>query len=329
MIGRIMADETIGENQTGPAASEPAARPGRGGRRPGAGRPKGARDISPRVRMDARSVFSRIAERRFPRIVAAYVRRAEQGDTRAGQDLLNRIIGPAPQRVEVSGPGGAAIAVQQLAPVALALMSTDELRALATFHRRLGLLPPALAIDVAPGPPEEPGPDAPPTAPSSPLSLTPSELTRAPRAPQGPRGGLPGPPARPADAFDQDGGTDAKGAGAPAEPARMTRAAPDDCPGPAVLAGELVRDQDRGESVQSAPSIIGGLGLEYAPSVDHSTGCSEQPKVTDRPLSDLESRPLTPADAPDRPGRGPGAVAATHTPLPPHPALGPPRGRLS
>jgi hypothetical protein len=84
----------------------------------------------------------------------AYFARAEKGDTRAGADILARMIGPAPQRVEVSGPGGSPVQLQSMAPIALALMSTAQLQALQAFHSRLGLEP---AIDAELAPAAEPG----------------------------------------------------------------------------------------------------------------------------------------------------------------------------
>jgi hypothetical protein len=84
----------------------------------------------------------------------AYFKRAEAGDTRAGADILARMIGPAPQRVEVSGPGGSPVQLQSMAPIALALMSTAQLQALQAFHSRLGLEP---AIDAELAPAAEPG----------------------------------------------------------------------------------------------------------------------------------------------------------------------------
>ena len=106
--------------------------------------------MRPRARTvkSAADVFDNLARRRAGRVMRAYFKRAEAGDTRAGQDLLNRIIGPAPQRLEVSGPNGSAIQLQQAAPLALSLMTQAELLAIQAFQRRLGLEAPAVDAQV-------------------------------------------------------------------------------------------------------------------------------------------------------------------------------------
>lgn len=184
--GAVLAETGQETSETVPETPEnPAEKPRNKG-----GRPKGAKTLKVTgwLRHDLETTFNAEAARSGARVIRAYFDRAVKGDTRAGQDILTRMIGPAPQRVEVSGPGGSPVAVQQLAPVALALMSTEQLAALAAFHRGLGLLPAAAAIDaqtvsedagggvqveVEPPPIVESGPleSSPVLSPLSPVSL--------------------------------------------------------------------------------------------------------------------------------------------------------------
>lgn len=78
-------------------------------------------------------------EKHGPAIVKAYFNAAKRGDSKILLDLGNRILGKPRESIELSGPGGAPIALQAAAPIALALMSSEELRALAGFQSRLGL----------------------------------------------------------------------------------------------------------------------------------------------------------------------------------------------
>jgi len=84
-------------------------------------------------------MYDNEVQKNAPRIIRAAIRQATRGDSRALVDVLNRVLGPPSQRLEVTGPGGAPLALQAAAPVALALMSTEELRALLGLQRRLGL----------------------------------------------------------------------------------------------------------------------------------------------------------------------------------------------
>jgi len=126
-----------------------SAKPKNGGRRPGAGRPLGSKDKVPQVtkrrRASFREAWDNQLERHAPHIVAAYFRAGIRGDSRILLDLANRILGKPTESIELSGPGGAPIAIQAATATALALMSTAELQALASFAAKTGqsAMPPA------------------------------------------------------------------------------------------------------------------------------------------------------------------------------------------
>lgn len=157
------------------------ARPKHGGRRPGAGRRRGSKDKIPRIPPDRkasfRERFEEAAVKNWDRVVDALVEAAARGDTRAGVEFFNRVLGPSTQKVELSGPGGTPIALQAAAPIALAMMSTDELRALVAFHKRIGL-PDVEGRAVESGP-------TPPLSLPSPLDIDDS-AAGGPPAPQAP-----------------------------------------------------------------------------------------------------------------------------------------------
>ena len=159
------------------------------------GRPKGSRDRVPRVRGKAtfRELYDNEVEKHAPKIVKAMIRSAIRGDSRAQTDLANRILGKPADQVQLSGPGGTPLVLQAAAPLALALMSTEELRALAGLQVKLGL---GQVIDLEPqpanpAPSEHPRarglnpPDQPGHLPPVPLLLesTSNQVTELPELP--------------------------------------------------------------------------------------------------------------------------------------------------
>lgn len=169
------------ENQSAGAENQTPVRSRRGGPRPGSGRPRGSRDRLPRVEQRRKASFRELydteVEKNAPKIIKAAIEAATRGDSRALVDCLNRVIGPPAQKMELSGPGGTPIALQAAAPIALAMMSTDELRALVSFHKRIGL-PDVEGRAVESGP-------SPPLSLPSPLDIDDS-AAGGPPAPQAP-----------------------------------------------------------------------------------------------------------------------------------------------
>jgi len=104
------------------------------------GRPKGSRDKLPRVRgkESFREMYDNEVAKNAGKIVKAAIRAATRGDSRALTDVLNRVLGQPKATLELSGPGGAPIAIQAATATALALMSTAELQALASFAAKTG-----------------------------------------------------------------------------------------------------------------------------------------------------------------------------------------------
>jgi hypothetical protein len=125
----------------------PLPRSRHGGWRPGAGRKRGAVDRVRREPRPVREAFGALYARRMQEesaaIVEAAVTASRSGDNRVLLDTLNRFLGRPVQAVEVSGPGGTPVRLQALAATALALMSTQELRALESFNDRIAALGPA------------------------------------------------------------------------------------------------------------------------------------------------------------------------------------------
>lgn len=87
-----------------------------GGRRRGAGRPKGAKGKVPLARAAVRAYFDAEAVKAFAPILAQYLRRAQglpsDADPRLQIDFLNRLLGKPPESVEVSGAAGAAVSIR-------------------------------------------------------------------------------------------------------------------------------------------------------------------------------------------------------------------------
>lgn len=215
----------------------------------GRGRPKGSKDILPRIvaprRRSFRELYDSEVEKHAPKLVKALIKAALRGDSRAQVDLANRVLGKPKETVELSGPGGAPLALQAAAPVALALMTTEELRALAALNRRLGVpdieaapIHRALAEhgDQAPDPPDVPGDDGSSPPPSllsvlhspSPFSVPPLLQDDAPdpHAPEQTQQAAPPPAGE--NIANEDGGKD--GEPAPGSCSHEAQPAPDASP---------------------------------------------------------------------------------------------------
>ena len=91
----------------------------RGGRRPGSGRPNGARSRKVLAREALQAYFEEQTCQAFAGVMAQYLKLAQKGDPRILIDLFNRLLGKPPESVQVSGRDGRALAVtvvhQQLA----------------------------------------------------------------------------------------------------------------------------------------------------------------------------------------------------------------------
>lgn len=89
---------------------------GHGGRRSGAGRPKGAKDKALLAREALRVYFEEQAVKEFAPIFAQYVKRAKGLETNADPriliDFMNRILGRPVEAVELSGVAGEALTVR-------------------------------------------------------------------------------------------------------------------------------------------------------------------------------------------------------------------------
>ena len=117
------------------------ARPGRGGARPGAGRPRGRKDSEPRFEpRTKRSFLAQFHERiegNADAIIGAYLTACLAGDARVIVDLMNRLLGKPATTVELSGPGGNAVRLEAVTQAALAQLTGDDLAALGTLNARL------------------------------------------------------------------------------------------------------------------------------------------------------------------------------------------------
>jgi hypothetical protein len=171
----------MGENQSETSADNQTAPPKRGGRRAGAGRKRGVANKLPRVSPRVKKTFNELWKdgvlEHGPAMLRAYFRGGRRGDPKILLDFGNRVMGRPRESIELSGPGGTPLLLQTAAPVALALMSTEELRALASLQTRLGLPdiellhPPPRGLN----PPDEPAHDSPALNPK-PAALLPSAL---------------------------------------------------------------------------------------------------------------------------------------------------------
>lgn len=99
----------------------------RGGKRPGAGRPKGARDKATREQGATLGEMARAHTAAALKTLAAIAKSGESEAARvsAANALLDRGYGRPPQSLELSGPDGEPIALD------LSMLSPDEKRALA------------------------------------------------------------------------------------------------------------------------------------------------------------------------------------------------------
>lgn len=99
---------------------------GRGGKRPGAGRPKGSRN---QLTTERKATLREMAMDHVPAALLALVEVAEKGSdaarVSAANSILDRAFGKAPQAVELSGPGGGP--VQTIDPSRMSSAALREL----------------------------------------------------------------------------------------------------------------------------------------------------------------------------------------------------------
>jgi hypothetical protein len=116
-------------------------RPGRGGARPGAGRPKGKRDSEPRFEPRTKRTFleqfHEQIEGNADAIISAYLTACLAGDARVIVDLMNRLLGKPATAIELSGPGGHPVRLEAMTQAALAQLTSAELDALSALNAKL------------------------------------------------------------------------------------------------------------------------------------------------------------------------------------------------
>ena len=140
----------------------PPTKPKQGGKRPGAGRKKGStleklgayRHVTasmpaPKVRSSFAAYYRDQVSAHLAPLTAQAIRMALAGDSRMLIDTLDRYLGRAPQSLEVSGPQGGPIRLQQVSLIALAQLSADQIAALDTLAQRLTPDTPQPVLDVA------------------------------------------------------------------------------------------------------------------------------------------------------------------------------------
>jgi len=136
--------------------SQLPTRPGRGGARRGAGRPRGVTDSHPRFPTEVKQSFAELYRTRIdaeaPAILNAVITSAKGRDSRIIVDLLNRLLGRPALALEISGPGGAPVRLQAMTAVVLAQLSEAEFEVIESLNKRLlgapGLAGAAPVVDV-------------------------------------------------------------------------------------------------------------------------------------------------------------------------------------
>jgi hypothetical protein len=78
----------------------------KGGKRPGAGRPKGTLASHTLQAQEMRKRLIKAALENWDAIIFSLIDRSIAGDSRAISELLDRVFGKATAQVELSGPGG-------------------------------------------------------------------------------------------------------------------------------------------------------------------------------------------------------------------------------
>lgn len=79
----------------------------RGGKREGAGRKKGEATLYSEA---LKAKIAELVEKDAPELIAAQIAKAKTGDTQAFKELMDRVLGKAPQAI--TGPEGQALIIQ-------------------------------------------------------------------------------------------------------------------------------------------------------------------------------------------------------------------------
>lgn len=95
----------------------------KGGKRPGAGRPKGAVSGHTLEAQELRKRLIKAAQKNWDAIIFSLIDNAIAGNTIAQRELLDRVLGKAIQPMEHSGKDGAPIQVQQITGMTISLAS--------------------------------------------------------------------------------------------------------------------------------------------------------------------------------------------------------------
>lgn len=138
--------ETINPPDAGLSTQDQTTTPkrGRGGPRPGSGRPKGAKDKTKRLSQKYKATFAERyreqVEIHADKLIQAAITAGTRGDSRMLLDMVTRFVGPARTAVEVSGPNGAPLQLQAMTAAALVSLTDAQLDALSQLHQDLGLV---------------------------------------------------------------------------------------------------------------------------------------------------------------------------------------------
>jgi hypothetical protein len=94
-----------------------------GGKRPGAGRPKGTIAGHTLLAQEMKKALIERAAEEWGPIIDALIHNAKHGDTYATRELLDRIFGKASQGVELTGKDGQPIKFEQITGMTISLAS--------------------------------------------------------------------------------------------------------------------------------------------------------------------------------------------------------------
>lgn len=137
-LDAITKEESNGDDD---APDTTPSRTGRGGPRPGGGRPKGAKDTQPRLsranKRTFRERYETAVEKNARQLIDAAIKAGTRGDSRMLLDMVTRFVGPARTSLEISGPNGAPLQLQAMTAAALVSLTDAQLDALAAFHAQL------------------------------------------------------------------------------------------------------------------------------------------------------------------------------------------------
>lgn len=78
---------------------------GPGGKRPGAGRPKGTENLETKLRREQKALLVKMAENKLEPIFTKMLAQAEAGDDKARKELFDRLWGKANQTIDANFTG--------------------------------------------------------------------------------------------------------------------------------------------------------------------------------------------------------------------------------